>query len=195
MKTLIVLVGIVGCVSLPHVDPQKRDISDQVKATVRIESRCGDYWDAVGTGVIISDRHVLTAAHVTNCPEIPDVHVMFYNGDTLRFVVTKEDVTRDISKLEIMSAVNIGLHVAPPLLEPTPWLPSDRDDWVCASLQRGFDCGVRQSPNKYASRLHPGDSGAGIYDYEHLIGLVTNDLPELNETEFTLVTSEWLEGT
>lgn len=191
--TLVVLISQASCVRLPHVDPQYRWAEQQRAAAVHVEVICGDK-AARGNGVVISERHVLTAHHVVACEEIPIVHVTLGNSDRHKVVVTKERPNQDIARLELMHAGSFGLHIAPPILAQ-PWRPNE-NDWVCAvPYGKNEVCGLRVTPNMFGNRMAKGDSGAGVYDYGALVGLVVKDYPSANTTLLTLVTSDWLEGT
>lgn len=186
MNTKLVSLAVVAsalsaCVHLPRVAPAPRTEAERTLTTVRIESSCGgfvDDGDHVGTGVIISERHVLTAAHVVACSSIPVVHVTYrQNGKTKRqrMVVTREDSDRDVARLELASADRFRLNVAPPVVR-TP----DPGQRVCAELPRlmGIDasCGSIVSDWSVARKMstRPGDSGAPIFDDTGtLVGLVS----------------------
>src|SRR5690242_16096175 len=97
------LLALVGC-SLPHVDPLPRNKYAQRSTLVELVSSCTEEtpfaddniirWEPDGTpvglmewmpnkratGVIISERHVLTAAHAVMCPVIPEVTAWMQDG-------------------------------------------------------------------------------------------------------------------
>lgn len=187
---------LVACAGVPHVPPQPRNPYEQSATVVKVESRCSD-WGEVheGTGVIISERYVLTAQHVVRCNDIPSVRVYLREGDKHRVVVVKEDREQDIAKLEIAHAGTFGLDIAPPMLSPDPKLDPGINDWVCIYPYGQSECYQRLSTLLIAGRRHQGDSGSPVYDGSYLLGLVTHDVPRLNATQITIVTSEWLEGT
>lgn len=191
MKYLLLLC-LTACATLPHVEPQTRDSTQQAQTTVTVQSYC-DGQGGRGTGVIISERHVLTAHHVVRCAKIPRVYVTLSNGDRHRVYVTRENTTQDIAKLEISHAGRFGLDIAPPKLEPAYY--PDENDAACVHVNDGMECGFRLSPNTLALRLRPGDSGSPVYDNDYLVGLVTRDHPRKNLTIITLITEDWLEGT
>lgn len=186
------LIPLAACINLPHVDPQPRTLSDQEKTVVSLEVVCG-FNVAGGTGVIISERHVLTAYHVTDCPTIPSVRVKMYDGTAHNMVVSKENEKQDIARLELNHAGRFNLNIAPPQL--TPYYPRENDT-VCAWTRRNtVHCGPRLGPNAIAGQMKPGDSGSPVYDGGYLAGLVTRNLKEKNVTIMTIVTNDWLEGT
>lgn len=186
MKTKIVGLAVLAaaasaCVHVPRVAPAMRTEAERSLTTVRIESSCGGFVDDgehVGTGVIISERHVLTAAHVVACSAIPVVHVTYRRDGEIkrqRMVVTREDTDRDVARLEIASADRFRVNVAPPVVRAPD--PGER---VCAELPRlmGIDaaCGSIVSDWTVARTMktRPGDSGAPIFDATGtLVGLVS----------------------
>lgn len=182
---------LVACASLPHVEPQSRSHADQLATVVTVESYCGGIHHK-GTGVVISERHVLTAYHVTKCHVIPKVNVTLRGNVTHMMYVTKENEKQDIARLELAHAGRFRLNVAPPKLAPYYARPNDS---VCAFTRRGTHCAVRLGPNTFAGQLIPGDSGSPVYDDGYLAGLVTRISKEKNMTIMTIVTSNWLEGT
>lgn len=189
----LALLLLVSCVQYVHMEPRPRSYDEQTRSTVELHVRC-DGLLHIGTGVAISERHVLTAAHVTRCHTIPTVHLTLYNGDRHRAVVTRENRTQDIAKVEIIHAGSFDLGIAPPLLG-VPWDPL-ANDYVCAHpFAREPHCSWRLSPNLVSMRLFPGDSGTPIYDYGLLLGLVIRDNAPKNATTITLVTEDWMEGT
>ncbi len=189
----LVVVSQIACVYLPHVNPQYRWEDEQRATSVHVESICGGR-SSRGVGVVISERHVLTAYHVTECAEIPKVYVTLNNGDRHWMAVVKERASQDIAKLELMHAGMFNLNIPPPVLAQ-PWVPQS-DDWVCAwPFQKPKVCGLRWTPNMFANRMVHGDSGSAVYDYGALVGLVVRDYPPANTTILTIVTSDWLEGT
>lgn len=211
---LFVLV-MVGCVRLPHVEPAPRSEVAQYLTSVKVEVDCDGssamFWSEgrSGTGVIISERHVLTAQHVVACPAIPNVHVTFATSDgpkRLRMYVIKEDPDTDIAKLEIGSAENFHLNVPPPAL----W-EGDGDlggEGACAWPDRTI-CGIVTFENNtaiFGMNAEKGDSGAGVYlnglnystgKYTTHAGLLFGLVIRKGDgyTRITRVSPVWLEGT
>lgn len=195
MWTKLVLAFMVfGCVRLAHVEPQIRLYHEASDTVVEVESRCGyDSTFHAGQGVIISERHVLTAAHVVSCPDIPQVWVTLKDGTRHRAVVTREDNNADIARVELIHAGRFGLDIPPPLLAPVPY-DVDENDYVCLyTYTQEPQCVLRISPTLIAIRVSHGTSGAPVYDNGQLVGLVIRDT--YSATRITLVTPEWLEGT
>lgn len=194
MKLISLLLVLVGCVRLAHVEPQPRYYYDALETVVKVDSYCAGKYHG-GTGVVISERHVLTAAHITECHDIPNVHVTLHNGDRHRVYVTREDERKDIARLELAHAGSFGLNIAPPLLAPPVYDPNVRPDFVQLYRYNVLPETVeRISPTLLVFRVRQGDSGSPIYDNGLLVGLVVSDLDGV-ATRITLVTETWLQGT
>lgn len=191
---LVFAIILLGCATVPHVEPTYRDTLAAQQTVVRVVSNC--YGDSrSGTGVVINERYVLTAAHVVKCHAIPTVRVELNDGRTDRMVVIKENAEEDIAKLELRHAGRFGLDVPPPILQPQVF-ELNPVDYVCVYTFKGRDCDVlRLTRNLISIRLNHGDSGAPVYDSGRLVGLVIRDVADINATRITLVGSEWLEGT
>lgn len=197
MKTalLVVLLWSAACMRVDHVPPAARSISDAVRSVVLVEVTCaeGEAWSRSGhaTGVIVSERHVLTAAHVTACPEIPTVYVTF-RGVRWRAVVELEDTDGDLARLELATAETFHLTDIPP-----PILGDVRDGdafaylWPRYSSARGH--GLTGSRWVYDMRTRPGDSGAPVYNAAgELVGLVRAG--DGANTQLAPVSARMLEG-
>ncbi len=198
MKYLLLLL-FTGCVVLPHVEPAYRDANDQKRTVVKVQAFCGTNIDDethTGTGVVISERHILTAQHVVRCAVIPTVYVTLYNGERHKVVVTHENTTEDIARLEIFHAGRFELNVPPPKLSYWRDIVEYVNDWVCVwPATRRSECYKRIDLDLVAGRMYHGDSGAPVYDYGVLVGLVIRDVPSLGATRISLVDDKWLEGT
>lgn len=178
---------LVAACHLPHVPAEPRTESQAAGAVATITSSCAEFdqdWlipaepAKVATGVVVSARHVITAAHAVSCGALPDVHAEFTDGERDRMVVEKDDVAfgggLDLARLEILSAGGIPVAVAPPVIAgrwnaPGPW---------CARTRRGPACGdpIRQSADTatFGAPTQAGDSGSGVYDrHGRLVGIVT----------------------
>ncbi len=202
MSLAVIASALSACVHLPRVAPAARTEAERTLTTVRIESSCGGFVDGAehtGTGVIISERHVLTAAHVVACSEIPVVHVFYsHAGKTKRqrMVVTRADHDRDVARLELASADRFRMNVAPPVVRAP-----DPGEHVCAELPRlsGVDaaCGSIASEWTVARTMstRPGDSGAPIFDQGGtLVGLVSasgTSTAQRPYTRIALIDDSW----
>lgn len=171
---------------------------------MRLEVACGDDGDAwasdrIGTGIVISARHVLTAAHVVRCPGLPIVHATLSNGRRVRMVVERDDVMfgegRDIARLELASAYALGLGIAPPRIAP-----SNADTgYGGVALASGVAIGTFIGFDEVEVPSAPGDSGAGVYDFcGELVGIATGSVRLVDRAEPVLrydrVDARWLEG-
>jgi hypothetical protein len=164
MTRLLLTLLLVGCVNLPYVPPAPRPYNAALKTDVEIISYCGNKVPRQGRGVIISERHVLTAQHLVDCAFIPKVKVNFIRGgrqETLRTYVIKEDAEADIAKLEIASAEHFGLNVPPPALITLG--DTSTGEFACNAAQE--KCGVVHRDTTvilHMPSVH-GDSGSAVY--------------------------------
>lgn len=228
MKKIILIAALLtcACVRLPHVIPAPRNADVARRAIARVYVTCSDVdmlspeynsdipgvratapsieWapPAAGTGVVISERHVLTAAHVVRCPVIPSVTVLLSDGRIVPMEVERDDAMfgggQDVARLEVTSAENLGMYIAPPALAPdgTAWVHG-YDEW-CAETTHGRSCGSPGDASEHSAEFEAttrkGDSGSGVYDLRgRLVGLVSSG----NGVSTTLVRvgAYWLEGT
>ncbi len=201
----LALLLLAGCVRLAHVEPAPRDSINRGWTAVRITSKCG--WNGIsheGQGVLISERHALTAYHVVGCAEIPRVWITTHDGYRHRAVVTEEHPRAGIAKLELAHAGRFGFNIPPPALAG-PWYPSEYvTDDLCAEIaDEPPVCGRRLEQDLFEVRLEHGDSGAGVYDDNgYLVGLVSKDvLPDpgvrgwRRAARVAIVGVTWLNGT
>jgi S1-C subfamily serine protease len=148
-----------------------------------------------GSGVVVGPRHVLTALHVVGCPLIPTVRVRTYWGEDRAVRVTWEDRDRDLALLELVSASDFEVDVAPPVISaplgdviilvtayPREYV---RQGAVCATNldRRAFD-GADLCVSADAT---PGNSGSGVYDgLGRLIGIVLSRVQDRRALVSTL---------
>lgn len=143
------------------------------------EASAFDFRRSRGTGVIVDDRHVLTAQHVVRCELPPVVRVTTSTGRTFNARVEKQWISRDVARLEIKDdeTFNVGSRVQ----WGTP--PASREP-VCSATavpERAFNCGLMDRDTdsdsddvKFSAIVKHGNSGSGLYDqHGHLIGIVT----------------------
>lgn len=193
----------ISCMQLAHVAPQPRSSNQAHRATVRVEVECGESWgidrvarvdwtpDKLGTGVAISERHVLTAAHVVACPTIPSVHVVTADGRRFMARVERDAATfedgRDLAR--IYTIENMGLGIAPPAINPY----FGNGASTVAVYGRESPTGWWSGANEVPAQTQRGDSGAGIYVHGKLIGIVTRSGEGFSK--FEPVDASWMEGT
>ena len=208
MTTKLLALALLGaCAGLPHVDPLPRGEDTQSAAAVTVEVRCGGSggWDSaewyptrLASGVLVSERHVLTAAHVTTCPVIPAAWVLLADGSRLRMVVELEDLGEDVSRLVMASGSRLPA-IAPPALAdllPGTWLSGGSGSTCVESAYpaRVRACGdVWEWPFIDVPTTR-GNSGAGAYDEGgRLVGLAVASRAGL--TRIAPVSAKWLVGT
>lgn len=223
MKKLLLLL-VVGCVNLPHVDPEPRNDTSESASVVAIERACIEeglartVWSdlpqprgfgrdavwaphSIGMGVVISERHILTAYHITRCPVIPMVWALLSNGRRIRLVVQREDPKHDLARLDMLSQDNFNLHIAPPTLRTNV----EFNEELCVHTRTNkVQCGIviyKDDTKGYLIDVvtHKGDSGSAVYDKDgNLVGLSVAiwTTPQGHVyTGVTPVTADWLSGT
>lgn len=218
MLKLLVFVLLAGCYRIHHIDPQTRQPEAERLATVRIDVTCtsdapfktgepGDphifdpdiQWigPRTATGVIVSDRHVITAAHAVYCPDFPGVMVTLQDGRRFRMDVERDDAVygsgADVARLVIAADDRFFLSLTPPTLGAT-----EPDGYVVASTLHGFApgtfTGVRRGLDGVKTR--PGDSGSGVYTMSgQLIGIIVKGALDGSSSTYEPLTPYWLEGT
>jgi hypothetical protein len=213
MKKLVWLMFVFSCARLAHVEPQPRGFTAATLTSVEVVSHCAGKVGRHGHGVIISERHVITAQHVVRCAELPTVRVTFATKGglkTLRMAVTREDPDADIARLEILSAERFQLNVAPPKLWPVDSLPTNEYAcaWTPGSTIKYGKCGfVGVDPTMINLMVAEyGDSGAGVYTQGldttrgvwtgmegYLIGIIIRDGGDF--IRIAPIDVSWLEGT
>jgi hypothetical protein len=193
------LLAVVACVHMAPVAPEARSSEMRRATTVEVETSCGG--TKVGTGVIVSSRHVLTAVQNVGCADIPTVHVTFVENGVehqLRMFVTDEDEATGIARLEIASAESFPRAIRPPVLR----LP-DPGNNVCANLVTGKSdtvaCGTVSSTWTAVKRMptRRADTGAPVYNDEGvLVGIVANrgQSSDSHYTWIAPIDARWLDG-
>lgn len=196
IKSLVIAMIASGCIHLPAMEPQPRGYLARERAAVAITVECA--WGAPRTasGVAISERHILTAAHVTECPTIPTIRVWFFDADgevdrQSRFaVVEREDLDSDVALIEVFAQNNIGRGYVPPTL-------SREVEVGCAVLafpKREVKCGEFLSQSTLDVSTRSGNSGSGVYDQDGaLVGIVSSSLAS-GSTYVARVNETWLRG-
>lgn len=206
MKSALMVIALVACAALPHVEPAPRSEPQAWLTTVRVDSTCSAVWGysrpsehyyeppeefrppITGTGVIISEQHVITAAHVVGCPNTPDVRVTLGDGRSFRMWVDRDDAIfgdgTDLARLVMTSGSKFELGIAPPQLGN-----SDGSHYMVAT-RHGVITGERNE-----IRTRPGDSGSGVYAPDGaLVGLLLGT-DETGGLRIARVDETWLKGT
>lgn len=220
MKYIILLIFLTSCLVVPHWPATPRTPDTATKATVIVESICADGVDPFhptawnrkirrGTGVIISERYVLTVAHNVKCAVIPTVRVYITGTDNVFLMEVVRDGSfekrgQDLAKLEIATLERFHVDVPPPYLAPDSKDEYD-DENFCISSLRQISCGTANNmfaknytdvPVDFNIMSLPGDSGSATYDnIGRLIGLVQKGGKQDNGAGFThieRVTPDWL---
>lgn len=188
---LLVLPLLISCISIPRVPPDIRLAPEQIATAVLVATDCvaeDGFSGALsfdnsgkGSGVIISERHVLTAAHAADCKGtvLPMSRVRLPDGRQFRMVIDKIDHDLDLARLELASADTFKMKIPPPKVGRIPV----KDDPVCMATgmpKRGWNCGPMietRGINRvilHAASTTMGNSGSGLYDGDgNLVGIVT----------------------
>lgn len=209
---------VVACIrTQPHLDARPRAADARLEAAAAISVYCdpvvhfpsndptvfaepievGAPVRRSGSGVVVGPRHVLTALHVVDCPLIPTVRVHTHWGEDRVMRVSWEDRDRDLALLELVSASDFELDVAPPVVSPArTWgdavtlvttYPREfvRQGAVCATNldRRAFE-GADLCISADAT---PGNSGSGVYDgLGRLVGIVLSRVQDRRALVSTL---------
>lgn len=185
MKLLLLL--LTGCYM--HVAPTALNLGQQEQSVVLVDSECGEIHKQ-GTGVLISSKHVLTAAHVVACADLPTVTVTLAGGERRRFVVEMDDLLfgsgKDLARLQVMSSERLA---------GVPPLTARANGYVNVTTQHGHVLGYLKGTRVYATGIKLGDSGSPVYQAGALVGIVTatySDGKRQVGAEIELVTSRWI---
>lgn len=214
MAAILLSAASAGCIRLQHLEPVPRSAEDQQRAAVRLQVSCVEdmgmdpnnptNWvpPRVGSGVIISERHILTAYHVVSCPALPRVLATLVDGRQFTMWVIKEEphhipfMSDDgIAELEIGGIDWFGMDIRPPRLGPaSDW---HIDEVLCAepAFPRHEDvCGFGNGHLTFGAKSRIGNSGAGVYDTAgQLVGI--EDSGTDDSTHYFHVEAPWLKGT
>jgi hypothetical protein len=182
----------------PHVDPRPRSPTDAARASVDLHVECvSSLFDgsqiewrppSAGRGVIISERYILTVAHVVRCPDHPIVYARLYDGRRVRLYVERDEATFEGKRdglARLVSPHPLRRFMAPPTL--------GQGDGVHYMLARrsGTVTGDRHEIARYFGE---GDSGVAIYNLVGaLVGLLGRG--SAHDIEIFLVDDRWLSGT
>ncbi len=203
-----------SCARLQHVDPRPRPSEVAARSTVKLEISCADEdttWipTRTATGVVVSERDVLTAAHAVRCPVLPRIRATFRDGRWFRLLVVRDEGMfgdgRDIARLTLATDEFFDLGVAPPRLgRGVPG--SMATVWTWRGPVVGEFLLLKNTIRHDVPGTESGDSGSGIYnEHGELTGIVitngtgTVSAPggntEHDITGLAPVDASWLEGT
>lgn len=226
---------LVGC-AFPHVEPAMRTESDEQRAAVALSTSCTEgnplndmeqldpvlamrnhrpdvEWqpDRIGAGCVISERYILTSAHLVRCSFPPSVRVLLSNGRIVNAVVDRDDAMfhhgkgsgSDLARLELLGTDGFGLGIAPPRLPSPDASEIMFGDKICEYTRSDARCGEMLAvDDRIAQFAAPGDLGrSGACDYDHglLVGVTADVLSTVDSvslgTEAIRVGPYWLEGT
>lgn len=186
--TRLLLCALLACGSLPHVEPKARDAHTAARAAVDIHVECEPYRDpSRGRGVLISERHILTAAHLVRCPDHPVVRVTLYDGRSMRAYVQRDEATFEGKRdglARLVAVEPLRRFIAPPEI-------GGSDRWFTIARRSGTVSGDRHA---IAHFFGPGDSGAAVYTSSGLlVGILLGG--SSTDLEIAPVDPTWLEGT
>jgi S1-C subfamily serine protease len=216
-SVVFLLIAVMSCMRLVHVDPALRDKAQSEDTLVHLYITCSEpypfksgdptdpanlepdivwYGPRVATGIIISERQILTAAHAVTCPTFPRVIATLSDGRKFQMAVTEDDIMfgqgKDIARLEIATAEYFHINIPPPLLGDV--LPGE--DVVAYEWKRGCIPGKYKGNNLFDLSSYPGDSGAPIFNMRgQLVGLISQGSTPLSLTKREVVEPRWLNGT
>lgn len=183
IKLLALAAILASCAHLPHVDPAPRAPDAIARATMDVLAECtpmfGDDYSAPppdrrGTAVVIDERHAITAYHVAHCPFGQRVTGWLSTGRRVMLHVDREDEGADLARLEIATADNFGIHVAPPVVGA-----ARAGDGACSAAWGATRCGVVGSSGAAIAGSWltvPGDSGSGLYVGGELVGIMVRQI-------------------
>lgn len=183
LALLIFLAVTSVCCGRPHVNTPHVSASDAIlaraSATVAIEVRgCAPEVSATGrvygSGVILDEHHVLTAAHVVATCNGP---ITIARTDGAKFEAEPEIVVLDVDLARIKTTASIASPGNAPILGI-----GKRGQVVCfvaGSPVRRYSCGIVEHMSDGSGGIYhnattiPGNSGSPIYDARgRLLGIV-----------------------
>lgn len=178
MKLLVLALS--ACSFVPD-RPYPLPVDPLEARAARVDSWCGNAMDfnnpwvheTYGAAVVMSPEWMLTASHVVACPEIPVIHVVLADGH-----VTRAYVDWDDGRVAELRPIGNGetwfgnAYPAWPKVSNEPYAGSV----VCAALPREERCGELRgytaSEFTFDAPAFLGESGAGVWDGETLLGIV-----------------------
>lgn len=197
LKNVTLALILASCANRTSMKPAVRSAVAQQRAAVVVNVSCteanlsemGKEWfnrdpfnivitwqpSKVGSGVLINDDDVVTAAHVTSCVTIPTVHVTLSNGVRRRMFLVKEDLEGDVALLRTLANDPFHHGVAPPILGMYEYLADSAVSCSASAWpRRERKCGESITPSRLAFQTVSGNSGSGVYDqHGQLIGIIS----------------------
>ena len=163
-----------------HTASNLRNASAQRARAVKVSVTCGSS-SGYGSGVIVANRSVLTAAHVPECAGVPTITITDADGvDRPARVSMRARDGADAVRLELTGGEDF--HVP-----AVRWAgPPALDHMICVATAgpvRSRSCGIVQEirGNAELRSTWPadfGNSGSGVYDEQgNLIGLLVKLVP------------------
>jgi hypothetical protein len=211
---------------LPHVDPARRLPDQELASIMRLDVSCGgadpfswmgglptpapdgsvpddQTWVPSGTatGVVVSEWHVLTAAHAVRCPVLPSITATLPSGRVLPMSVELDDFMfgegADVARLVISDAEAFDLGVAPPRLAR-----AREGERLAAVVRRRLGAIVSVGTYRGHGGIvdgiagRPGDSGAPVYDAAgELVGIILGGALDGSYVRYYPIEGRWLAGT
>lgn len=171
MMRLIVSLISLACARPPAVEPS---LDAEFDATVRVIVIYADDSTALGTGVVVGPRHVLTARHVVHKDDVEamQIAVLRRDGGIVEMVVDAESEAYDVARLVAVGVGEPFSVVA--TLGRQPQIGAE----VCAvTAEWLMKCGrvsmVEGPAILVAVRLVLGNSGSPLYDSRgRVVGIV-----------------------
>ncbi len=188
MRFVIAALVLLSCAH-PHPQYATAEIGDEYARAVRIEPVCVDpltleiETPGIGSGVIISDRQVLTAGHVVDCPLLLGAYAIDADGTKHEMFLEATAEGADIVRLKLFPQDPKGfgfkdLSASHPVVGDEVCIlsavPARRR--VCGQVTGYED--LDSGNLMHTALTEYGNSGGGLWDAEHrLVGIVTHLIP------------------
>lgn len=157
--------------------PPPYSLQSQYNATVVVEIPTGGF----GSGVIISDKYVLTAYHVVDEPAETVYLVHMANGPTRMMVRDKSDAKHDMARLKFLRPLERFEGIKYPSWAALPQV-GKRIVLVSGGPTRNVRDGLLEEIDldkpghdiRTSTVIEPGNSGSGLYDEQgRLVAIAT----------------------
>lgn len=190
--------GCCGALAVGDTAGVVRAPAQQKACAVRLIVRCkAKNLASTGSGVIVSKTEILTATHVIEWCDAPEVIATPPRGFGRRMRVSMVSTLTDVARMRIADDGEFG-DVAPPKIGPV----SDGSR-ICAALADPYQqrrCGFIEDQRSdmrndliFSAPIEPGNSGSGLYDSRgRLIGIVTAKTEHGRGIATSLAGREWL---